>query len=154
VPLIGPWRALPSRTTTTGGAIRPESTAARTWSTNVRAAPARSRHQPVGRDPTTLAASMRSTAPVWPSATGGGSCVRVSPLPTQAYVASGLVLGSGDHRGAETAHGLIIRWPSPSSLAARKSCLDLFEQPPAAVRIVEDGERAVIGMFGGRTTNL
>ncbi len=47
----------------TGWAIRPESTAARTWSTSVRAAPARSRHQPVGRDPTTLAASMRSICP-------------------------------------------------------------------------------------------
>ena len=56
-----PWRALPSRTTTTGCAIRPELAAARTVVTKAPAAPARSRHHPVGRDPTTLAASIRST---------------------------------------------------------------------------------------------
>jgi hypothetical protein len=55
-----PARAFPSRTTTTGGVIRPESAADRSWPTKVRAAPARSRHQPVGRDPMTLAASTRS----------------------------------------------------------------------------------------------
>ena len=59
-----PARASPSRTTITGWLIRSEVTAARSWPTNVRAAPARSRHQPVGRDPTTLAASIRSTARV------------------------------------------------------------------------------------------
>lgn len=64
-PPCAPSQALPSRTTMTGWATRPESTAARTWSTNSRLAPARSRHQPVGRDPTTLAASMTSTASVW-----------------------------------------------------------------------------------------
>ncbi len=63
-PASTPSRALPSRTTTTGSASRPELRAARTSSTNVRAAPGRSRHHPVGRDPTTLAASMSSTAAV------------------------------------------------------------------------------------------
>ncbi len=61
-PPCTPSRALPSRTTMAGSATRPESTAALNWSTNARAAPARSRHQPVGRDPITFAASMRSTA--------------------------------------------------------------------------------------------
>jgi hypothetical protein len=70
-PGSAPPRALPSRTTITGWAIRSEVTASRTWPTNVRAAPARSRHQPVGRDPTTLAASIRSTAPVWSMASPG-----------------------------------------------------------------------------------
>ena len=70
-PGTAPWRALPSRTTITGWAIRSEATAARTWSTNVRAAPGRSRHQPVGRDPTTLAASIRSTSAVWSMASPG-----------------------------------------------------------------------------------
>ena len=70
-PSSTPPRAAPSRTTTTGSVSRPDSTAARTRSTNARAAPGRSRHQPVGRDPTTFAASMRSTAPVSPPRRAG-----------------------------------------------------------------------------------
>jgi GNAT superfamily N-acetyltransferase len=63
-PAWTPSRALPSKTTTTGSVSVPDLTAVRTCSTNARAAPDRSRHQPVGREPTTFAASMRSTTPV------------------------------------------------------------------------------------------
>ena len=61
-PLGTPCRDWPSRTTTTGGSIRPESHRRSHPGKNVRAAPGRSRHQPVGREPMTFAASMRSTA--------------------------------------------------------------------------------------------
>ena len=80
-----PARAAPSRTTITGWAIRSEAAAARTRPTNVRAAPARSRHHPVGRDPTTLAASIRSTAQVW-SMTSPGRRTRVANCAQHGWV--------------------------------------------------------------------
>jgi hypothetical protein len=59
-----PVRAAPSSTTTTGRSKRLARAADLTCATKVRAAPGRSRHQPVGLDPTTFAASIRSTRPV------------------------------------------------------------------------------------------
>ena len=51
-----------------------------TRSTKSRAAPGRSRHQPVGRDPTTFAASMRSTAAVTSLRTDGATRSRQRPV--------------------------------------------------------------------------
>ena len=62
-PSSTPALALPSSTMVTGGSRRPAATAARTCSVNRRAAPGRSRHHPVGREPMTLAASITSTRP-------------------------------------------------------------------------------------------
>jgi hypothetical protein len=60
-PASTPRRAVPSRTMTTGSGSRDAAVAARTRSASRRVAVARSRHQPVGREPTTLAVSISST---------------------------------------------------------------------------------------------
>jgi hypothetical protein len=74
-PTPTPPRAAASRTTTTGPVSRPASAAARTRVTNECAAPGRSRHQPFGREPTTFAASMRSTTSVSPAGRPVAHCV-------------------------------------------------------------------------------
>ncbi len=56
-----PDRAAPSTTMTTGGTSRASATASRTRRCRSRVAPARSRHHPDGRDPTTFAASTTNT---------------------------------------------------------------------------------------------
>jgi len=56
-----PVRAWPSSTIVTGAPSRPAVTDARTRSVKTRAAPGRSRHHPVGREPITLAAAITST---------------------------------------------------------------------------------------------
>ena len=63
VPSATPLRAAPSSTTTTGTGSREAAAAARICRTSRPAAAGRSRHQPSGRDPTTLAASTSSMAP-------------------------------------------------------------------------------------------
>lgn len=76
-----PARAPPSSTSFTGGSSRPEVTVARTRSVKRRAAPTRSRHQPVGRDPITLAASITSIprASRQPALAGGPSHALTGP---------------------------------------------------------------------------
>src|SRR5581483_8386866 len=69
-----PPRPRPSSTTVTGGLSRPATTADRTVATKSRVAPGRSRHQPVGREPITLAASTTSTSPA--SRVGDSSSTR------------------------------------------------------------------------------
>jgi hypothetical protein len=61
-PSSTPWRAVPSTTITTGSGSRDAAVAVRTRSASRRVA-ARSRHQPVGRGPTTLAVSISSMTP-------------------------------------------------------------------------------------------
>jgi hypothetical protein len=60
-----PARARPSSTRVTGGSSRPPVTVDRTRSVKRRAAPDRSRLQPVGRDPITLATSITNIRTVW-----------------------------------------------------------------------------------------
>jgi hypothetical protein len=103
IPSSTPQRAAPSRTTTTGPANLSASAATRTRSTNARAAPGRSRHQPVGRDPTTFAASIRSTVQVSPTRRSGppsamssarsGNFPRPGLILVQSHSGSGLRVG-------------------------------------------------------------
>jgi hypothetical protein len=62
-------------------------------------APGRSRHHPVGRDPTTFASSMRSTIPVSPTRRSGTRAPSARPTfgDTVVGIERGQPLGDGQH---------------------------------------------------------
>lgn len=78
-----------SSTRLTGGPAPPAATAARTRSVKPRVAPGRSRHQLVGRDPITLAASMTSIL-------GLTVCASAKPAPRTSRISASSAATAGD----------------------------------------------------------